>query len=47
MKKNFLTAVYVVVCLAAMAIAAAAPIPWTGSGGGTWRTLSSTVVALP
>jgi hypothetical protein len=36
MKKNLIPALYIVLCLVAMAIAAGAPIPWSGSGGGSF-----------
>lgn len=41
MKKNLFATVYVVASLVAMAIAAGAPIPWSGSGGGTFLSIVS------
>jgi hypothetical protein len=34
MKKTYVTIAYVVLTLAALLVAAGAPIPWSGTGGG-------------
>ena len=34
MRKSYFAVVYVVLALAALIVAAGAPIPWSGTGGG-------------
>ena len=46
MRKHYLSIVYVVLALAALVATGGAPIPWSGTGGGTGILSSLTSLGL-